>query len=517
MGNGIVEFYKTKIKKTYKIAFFSTIIVFLMIHFYKIANTLPNHDSVYNYYSSQDMTGSGRWALSLACGISSYYDLPWINGLMSSLFLAFTVVTIVAVLKIENSIIIMLAGGMLAASPATTETLFFLYTADGYMLAMFFASVSVYLSRVDEKRVLFQILSVICICISCGIYQAYVSFSLILSICYFIDVLLDNRYEKRECFKWVLRQVVIYIGAMALYFTIWQLCMHFKGVQPNDYQGISEVGKLSIGLFIHGFVSTIKTFIRYFFQWNVLRYGFSLYSILNILFLIIMIIGIINACIKSKIMKRKWAMILLILCLCMIIPFTSIWHFASASVWYRAMMLQSMTLLFVLTALLYEKWTKIIAKNIVGLFLILTVFNNAIIANICYFYMNMCYERTYAEGMEMMIKIHALQNEYEVNKIAVIGNRINEVQYKDIDLETGKIQLIGKIHVLSGLLEKTLLYDSDHTTKFLKATFGLELEPLNNMQSNALLRCKEVQDMECWPLDNSISVIDDIIIIKFSS
>ena len=96
MGEGLLLFYRTKLKKEYKFAFFSTFLIAMLIHLYKFANTLPNHDSVYNYYSDQNILGSGRWALSMACGISSYYDLPWVIGLISCVFIALTVVMIVA-------------------------------------------------------------------------------------------------------------------------------------------------------------------------------------------------------------------------------------------------------------------------------------------------------------------------------------------------------------------------------------------------------------------------------------
>lgn len=516
MGQDLFHYYQEKVKKEYKIAFFSTFILALLIHVYKFTNTLPNHDSVYNYYSDQNVLGSGRWALSLACGISSYYDLPWVNGLISCVFIALTVVVIVALLKIKNPVLIGLTGALLAAAPSTTETFFFLFTADGYMISMFLAALAVYFSRIEERRLSRLILSGICICVSCGIYQAYVSFALLLALSYFIDVLLENRFDKQECFKWVLRQIVIYGLSLAVYYVIWKLCMHFTGVSANNYQGISEVGKISAGLLIHGLVSSVKSTLLYFLQWNVLEHGFSLYSILNIVFLLCMAAGLIISCWKSGIFRRKWAMFLLILCLIAIIPFACIWHFTSDSVGYRAMMLQSLTLLFVLTALLYEKWTRPVLKNTVCLLLVLIIFNNALMANISYFYMNLCYERTYAEGIEMMMEIHDLQDEYEFDKIAVVGTRIYEVQYDTIDSETGKMLSTGKLHILIGLLEKTLLFDAEHTTRFLQTTFGLELDPMNLDQRTALFYTPEVQSMGCWPAGDSIAVIDDVLVIKLS-
>lgn len=111
MGLEVLRFYKERVKREYKIAFFFTCIVSLMIHLYKFTNTLLNHDSVYNYYYSQNVLGSGRWALSLACGISSYYDLPWVNGVLSCVYIALTMVVIVAIFKMKNPVLIGLGGG----------------------------------------------------------------------------------------------------------------------------------------------------------------------------------------------------------------------------------------------------------------------------------------------------------------------------------------------------------------------------------------------------------------------
>lgn len=511
MGEGILRFYQKELKIEYKIAFITTFLTALMIHIYKFTNTLPNHDSIYNYYSDQNVLGSGRWALSWACGISSYWDLPWVNGLLSCAFIALTVVVIVALFRLSNPIQIGLVGALLAAAPATTETFFFLYTADGYMIAMFLAALAVYFSRMEETRKCRWFLSGLCICISCGIYQAYISFALLLAVCYLMDALFQNNHRKQDYFKWILRQIIIYVASLAAYYAIWKLCMYFSGTAANDYQGISGVRKINVNLLMHGLLNSIKSAILYFVQWDVLEHGFTMYSILNILFLIVMAIGLIISCIKSDIWKRKWALVLLLLCLISVIPFACIWHFTSDTLGYRAIMLQSLTLLFALTAILYERWAKPVLKNAVCLFLMLIVFNNSLMANISYYYMNLCYERTYAEGVEMMIEIHNLEDTYEFDKIAVIGTRIYEVQYDNMNSET------GKIHILSSLLEKTLLFDSDHTTKYLQATFGLELQVVNPAQRNELFNTDVVQNMDCWPSGNSIAVIDDILVIKLSN
>ena len=152
----------------------------------------------------------------------------------------------------------------------------------------------------------------------------------------------------------------------------------------------------------------------------------------------------------------------------------------------------------------------------VCLFLMLTIFNNALLANISYYYMNLCYERTYADGLEMMIKIHNLQDKYNFNKIAVVGNRRYELEPQNIDPQLKKLQTYGKLHTLNILQEKTLLYDSDHTTKFLQVTFGLDLKVENLAQRNTWLDTEKVRNMGRWPAGDSMAVIGDTLVIKLS-
>ena len=82
MGTELIQLIRKKISKEERIAFCTAFLFTLMVHLYKFTNTLLNHDSIYNGYASRNVVGSGRWALTYACGISSYYDLPWVLGLL---------------------------------------------------------------------------------------------------------------------------------------------------------------------------------------------------------------------------------------------------------------------------------------------------------------------------------------------------------------------------------------------------------------------------------------------------
>ena len=130
MGSEILTFYQEKIKKEWKIAFWSAFVIGLMVHIYKFTNLLPNHDSLYNFYSTQNMAASGRWFLSIACGFGSYFDLPWVNGILSLFFMGLTAAMVAEVFRMKNPVLIVLSSGLQVSFPAITATMSYEFTAD---------------------------------------------------------------------------------------------------------------------------------------------------------------------------------------------------------------------------------------------------------------------------------------------------------------------------------------------------------------------------------------------------
>lgn len=513
MGLNLLSYLKKNTTKTQWLAFFGTFVCTLLVHLYHFANGLPGRDSFLNYYADQNILGSGRWALSVACGISSYYDLPWVIGINACLFLALAAVAVVSVLEIKNPVLILITGALMASTPTVTETFVFLYTADGYMIAMALAAFAVWFSRIEETRPGRWILSAVCICIACGIYQAYVSLSLILAVCYFMLELMRNRYEKKEYFRWIVRQIIVFAAALAAYYLIWQLCMKVQNITPNDYQGIADVGTVSADLLVKGLISSIRTFKWYFAPWSVATYGLTPYITLNFVFVLFFGISLLLAVWKSEIWKRPWALCLMALCLAAIIPFSSIWHFTSDSVFYRAMMLPGMVVLFVFAALNLEHWGKQTMQNLFGCLMIAVIVNNMVMANIVYFHMNLCYERTYAQAVAMMDDIREQQERHNVDQYTVVGQRYTETMLRGNDPEFGTTNEIGQIQLFTGILDENLLIEGGRISAFLEQIFGQEMEYHEKAVS---LEDPEVQMMPTWPQAGSVKVIDDMLVIKLS-
>ena len=265
-------------KKRCQTAFLSAVIIGLLVHFYRFTNLLPNHDAIWNFYSSQNMLKSGRWFLGIACGLSTYFDLPWVIGLVSLVYMGVTAAVIAEIFQMRSPFVIGLCSGLLVSFPAITATMGYEFTADGYMLAMALAALSVYLSRfvyLDGKQSLPFVLSGVCLCLTMAIYQAYVCFAFVLALCYCIVELLENRWDNKHLLKWIFIQIAVYICAFIAYSVIWEALLAIQGVEKVHYNGIDELGFVGFGGILRALWSILYSFVRYFITYNFLLRGFT--------------------------------------------------------------------------------------------------------------------------------------------------------------------------------------------------------------------------------------------------
>lgn len=516
MGKEWIAFYRERVKPSWKIAFFSVILAGLLVHLYKFTNYLPDRDSLLNIYHDQNILASGRWLLSLACGISSYFDLPLVNGLLSLLYMGVTMVLITELLGLENPVLIALCGGLLAAFPGTTETFFYAYTADGYFLAMALATLAVYLTRMGQRSLRAYLAAGACLVASCAIYQSYISFALVLALCHFCWEILENRRTNRDCLAWAGKQAVLYLLSMAVYYGIWKLLMALTQTHVNDYQGISEIGVNLLPTFLSGLPTAIKAVAAFFLQWNVLKQGFTPYVVLNLLFLAGAVGIFVAAVVRSGIARRRWQLGLLVLALAAMVPASCIWSFASAQILYRPMMLMCLVLVYMLVFSLFDRWAKPRWANLAAVLALAIAFNFGLIANISYHYLTRNYERTYAQGLQMALDIRQLQQTEEFDRFAVSGDTWLEGKLAAYDYEAGKQTPASGIGILSRYLYDDLLFDHDRITAFLTEYLGVDLEIASWTDSLQEKAAPLLEDMPRWPESGSMTVIDGTLIIKIS-
>ena len=142
---------RTKIKNTWKIAFLSAFVPGILIHLPVMLSDIPNHEGLSSMYFDQNMITSGRWFLSVACGFSSYFTIPWIIGLIGLLWLALAAVALTELLELADPLVIMAVSGLLISFPALASTFAYVFTMDGYMMALFLAILAVLFTKKQKK------------------------------------------------------------------------------------------------------------------------------------------------------------------------------------------------------------------------------------------------------------------------------------------------------------------------------------------------------------------------------
>lgn len=508
MGSTLLTLYKEKFKSTWKIAFVSSLIVFFLVHMFKIANTFPNHDSYFNVYNDQDMTVSGRWFLQYACGISSYFDLAWVNGLLCALWLCATNIVITELFALKNPVVICLTSAIIVACPATTETLFFGFTADGYLLGLALAALSACLSCCARHWLHFA-WSGICLCLCCAIYQSCVSFSVVLCICWLVMELLENRISVRDAWCWIGKHVLLYAASLAAYYLIWKLLLSIRGIEAVSYQGIDAVGQIEFATLLSGAVKSLTNLFFLFLEWNILEHPITLYGVLNIGFLICFAGIIVTAFIRSGCFRRPGAWMVALIALAASVPIISVWCFLSDGVQYRPMMMHSAVLYYVLAVILFDRWTDVKRSTAFGLLMCVIVYNFSVMANISYGHLDKCRERTYYEGIQMMDTIDTALNQSDACPAAVafIGSRALEVSFTEEDPASS-------VHILNQLLEKSLLFDHHHIYPYLTSTFGLTLPSASGTFMTELTNSGMIDSLAVWPEDGCCTIIDDILVIN---
>ena len=529
MGLWAEDFYKNRLKSTWKLAFFSAFLIGLLVHMFKLANVLPYWDSLMNHYSSQDMVASGRWFLSVACSLSSHFDLPWLNGILSLLLLGITAAVIAEHFGMESPVLIILSSGLLVSFPAVTATFAYSYTADGYMVAMLLAALAATLSRVEDirpdrwKRLL---LSSLLLCLSCGIYQAYVSFAFMLAVGRAILELLEGKHRPKDFLRWIGAQVLIFGIALGACYGLWKLILLIRHIPATTYQGLDGVGSAAPG---DAVLRILRDLVLLIVQWNFFERGITAYAVLNILTVAVFFIGLLLRLRQSDADRSPCRVALLVL-LVIAIPFGCyIWHFASNGVYYHPVMLQSAVIFFILTGTVYDRWFSGKAATAAALLLAAVIFSNSVSANVFYDRMHLRYERDYSTAVELNTRIH-LVDDGSARAIVFYGDpqvpETEDAVYKALggcwlpersltswyfldlytDFELPYYRVSGEPYPVRGYgPQDPVPWDTELRTPLLSEEewSGMGLEPA-------------VSAMPLWPAAGSVERIGDVIVVRFS-
>ncbi len=507
MPEEILYKLKNKLLPQYKICFFSALIFGLVTHFYKLANWLPNWDSLVFRHDPQNMMAMGRWFLSVVCAISSFYDLPWVAGLLAILLHALGAVCIIKLFQVEKKMTAALVGALVATFPTVTSVLMYNYVADGYALAFLFSALAAVLLAKDKPCC---VGSAILIALSSGIYQAYITVTITLLLLFLIVGILYREMPLKQVFIKCGQFLATGICGMGLYYLVMMILLKLTGTALLDYQGFDSAASLQ-GIDLAGALYTIKeSFVNYFFD---VSNGIGIFVILNSM------IGILTLifCITDVIRKKLSAVKILMLCIFVIfLPIgASVLAFINSGIDYHNLMKMGFLVFYLIFILQYEesdftnqKLTRVKLWSVFSVMAVL-IFNQILIANITYHKLGMAYEKSYGVLIRIADRIEQTEGAEQCDKLLVLGALPQSEAY------SVKLSLD-----MTGATDGYILRADDEIVgqsvlcSALNDYCGKDYTFLAGKEKSHFLDRNDTETMDFWPQKNSVAVMNGVIVIK---
>lgn len=507
MPEELFEKIKNKIPIQWKACFVSAMLVGLIAHLYKLTNWLPNWDSLVFRYDPQNMVALGRWFLPVVCAPSSFYDLPWLAGLLALVFHALGAVCICHMFRIRQKITAILIGALIISFPTVTSVLMYNYVADGYAIAFFLSCLSAMLMVAEKPR---YVLSVICIALSAGIYQAYITVTIMLLLCYLI---IETLYEEITVPKLILQSLKAMatgLLGMVLYYLVMTVMLKITDTALLDYQGASNALSLE-SLDLRGALYTVKhSFLNYFFDFSS---GIHVFGLMNALIFVMTVIVYLAAIIQRRTSPLRFLMIVVY---AFLLPIgASVLAFINSEVDYHNLMKMGFAVFYLFLILTYEKSefkkpSLMAAKSwaILAVILVL-VFNYTVIANVSYHKLNMAYEKSYGVLIRVADRIEQTEGTDACDRILVLGA-----------LEGSEAYSVNLPPDMTGSTDGFILRADDEVVgqsvfcSALNDYCGTSYTFVAGEEKRSLLEKAQLENMGIWPASDSILVVDDIIVIR---
>ncbi len=547
------DFFKmlnNKIKREWKIAFLTCLCLGILIHMPVLVSDIPNHDGLDSMYFDQNMITSGRWFLTVACGFSSYFTVPWLIGLIGLAFLGIAAAAVVELLQVRETWAVVLCSGLLVAFPALTSTFAYVFTLDGYMMALMLAVLAVLFTQ--KCRWGFGA-GGLCLAFGMGIYQAYLPFAMILSVFAVLMTVSANAVASTETdaeraaekavagetggcrnifikYHGILRYLYMGIIGVVLYYVILQILLAMQGKELANYQGID--GMVSGGgNMVASVVNMYRDFIGFTFGGNVLFQNVFSGIACGVMVVLVIVVAVLRAK-QEKWWKNPLLFVIIVLALFAAPVITNIILLISPNVTYHLLM-RYQWVLYLMGAVAFlsnfdkkcesaksnpatadvvagkSGVTKISAVIQWAAFAaaFTLVFCYTVTDNIAYSNLQKKYEKTYAYCVRLLDRIEQTEGYYQGIPIAMVGV-VGDEQFPATDL-TG--------HVTSnmiGMSGEGLLYTGDNYRAFMQHYLGATLNILPAEAMGEMYYDEEYMAMDSFPGENSIRIIDGVMYIK---
>ena len=490
----------------------SAMIVGVAVHMVGLVTMLHNNDNIgempYGYGAG---ITSGRWLLTilgdLCMDMGFSYNLHWVNGILFLLLIALSAALTVDILKPRSRLVAGLWGALFAVFPSVTGTMMFRYTVVYYGISIVLAIGTVWFT--ERYRYGF-IPGAICLALSMGIYQAYVPFTISLFVLLLLQKTLSREADFGTLVKRGIGYCLILAAGLLLYVICLNLCLTLYGTQLSDYNGVNNMGKISLAQLPYLLKETVYYFIM------MPRVNYCSLAGMKLISYCYVFLGMLTALLLLVVLLRrvkKPLLIALAAVLCCLLPIAlNFIQIMCPDGLIYTLMVYPFVLIGCIPGIVLDaaddnlRYSKLAEKVLVGVLSVLIA---------CYAYeSNVVYTAQYYGNRQME------------NYVNTIIAQVRMTEGFDAEKEWA---FIGQLEdpLLRSVWENETRYGGSESVKGLinrptrwhwfQMYCGYWLPIANDATIEQLCQTEEVQQMPCWPANGSIKTVGDAVVIKFQN
>ena len=515
-----------KNKRMFISCFGSALVFGLVAHAMGILDFTINHDSLREYYLSFATSiklSAGRFLEPLLrIFMGEYITLTWLTGIVSLSAIGVSVFLISKMFSLEKTWQHILLGGICVTNISVTATIAsYIHDFMGNCISLLCATAAAYFWTKIKNKFSFKaaVLSVLCMFVSLGLYQAYLAVTTTLVCIFCLKELLEGATAK-SVIRSILRAVAIVAIATALYLActyaiklVFNLALKDNGVGAllgdGQSSGVNFLTRivLGYGLFFLNFLLPNHTSSQAIFEPTALLIG-----ALNLALIILSVCIVIRQIRLNKIKKPETLFIIGIifsipLCMSCVMIVSNVFHELLRYAFYLLYLL-----VLVVLNLLPSKpdrakrdWRKIAAVSIIGF----VILNNVQLANMAYTQKKLQQQATLSLMTRVIYSLEQFDGyEYGKSEVAFIGKYFDD----DAGWENDALYFVAGMEHRSPITMPEAL---DNYFE-LVLQYPINFVDFTSEEIDEVKTTQEFKEMPEYPAEGSIKEINGIIIVKFN-
>ncbi len=321
---------------------------------------------------------------------------------------------------------------------------------------------------------------------------------------------LTTKATTKEIMLQIGKYIAMGVIGFVSYYIILEIVLHVRNLELSSYQGINSLSNLSIENLLQGVKQVYNDFISFIYQTR-----FHKNNILVFVSNIIVAFILVYLYVKKYRYRRSYKKIInniLLIVLILVVPIgLNIISLLSAETEYHLLMQYAWCLCYIYCIALLDKAN--IKSNIIkwlGILATLCIIGNYIIVdNIAYFNLYYKFEKSYSIAFKLSERIENYEGYNQDMPIAIIG-RPDKEKYPSTNVADKVIQNI------TGANGNLMTSDSKHYQSIFSNYLNMKIKIASNEQIEAIQETEEFQNMPTYPEEESIAVINEVLVIKLS-